>query len=111
MLTLALLRVCAVLYDVRQRTVMRTLTAHRSVVKALDTAPDESHFVSGSVDGDVKVRNFLRVSVYIIPVLTARVLCCAFVCLCVGVVVRYTARDCHVAERASEADVLWHCRG
>jgi hypothetical protein len=45
-----------VLYDVRQRAVLRTLSAHKGAVRAVHVAPDETHFTSGGIDGDVKVR-------------------------------------------------------
>ena len=41
--------------DIRQRQLRHTFQAHESSIKCMALDPMEEHFVTGSVDGDVKV--------------------------------------------------------
>ena len=44
------------IFDLRQRQVMQTFTAHDCDVKSLAIDESEEFFVTGSLDGDIKVR-------------------------------------------------------
>ena len=45
------------IFDLRQRQLMQTFTAHDSDVKCIAVDESEEFFVTGSIDGDIKVGN------------------------------------------------------
>ena len=44
------------IFDVRQRQLRHSFQAHESAVKCMALDPMEKFFVTGSADGDIKVR-------------------------------------------------------
>lgn len=45
------------IFDIRQRQILFTFQAHESAVKALALDPSEDYFVTGSAEGNMKVRH------------------------------------------------------
>ncbi|XP_057307228.1 dmX-like protein 1 [Hydractinia symbiolongicarpus] len=43
------------IFDIRQRKLLHTFEAHDTIIKTITLDPSEKYFVTGSVDGDVKV--------------------------------------------------------
>lgn len=44
------------IFDVRQRSLRHRFQAHENAIKCLAIDPHEEHFVTGSADGDIRVR-------------------------------------------------------
>ena len=56
------------MFDLRQRQLMQTFIAHDSDVKSIAVDDGEEFFVTGSLDGDIKVRYVFK-SVYFIHIM------------------------------------------
>ena len=78
------------LFDVRQRQLRHTFHAHDSTIKCMALDPMEQFFVTGSADGDIKVRKQLNAFIFSSTEINtsnvkAHVLChwinCIFLCL------------------------------
>lgn len=53
---LSLTSIFSGIFDIRQRRLLHTFQAHDSTIKCFAVDPSEEFFVSGSADGDIKVR-------------------------------------------------------
>ena len=52
------------IFDIRQRKLLHTFQAHDSTIKCFAVDPSEEFFVSGSADGDIKVKVLANLSLY-----------------------------------------------
>ena len=48
------------LFDVRQRQLRHSFSAHDSAIRCMALDPTEEFFVTGSADGDIKVHQFFN---------------------------------------------------
>ena len=56
------------IFDIRQRQMRHTFQASESPIRCLAIDPEEEYFVTGSADGDIKVRR-----IFVAPALPKKI--------------------------------------